>query len=57
MVKEEDEDEDAKKKAVELRLKSIDVSEHVNALMMERVTFLKISRKKATVFEGSRSKI
>ena len=52
---EEDEDEsDAKKEAVELRLKSIDVSEHVNALVDGEGDLSEDFKKKAaTVFEAA----
>ena len=50
---EEDEDEsDAKKEAVELRLKSIDVSEHVTALVDGEGDLSEDFKKKAaTIFE------
>ena len=52
---EEDEDEsDEKKEAVELRLKSIDVSEHVNALVDGEGDLSEDFKKKAaTVFEAA----
>ena len=54
MSKEETEEDKAKSEAVETRLKSIDVSEHVNALMTgEGDLSEEFKRKAATVFEAA----
>jgi hypothetical protein len=54
MSKEETEEDKAKSEAVESRLKSIDVSEHVNALMTgEGDLSEEFKRKAATVFEAA----
>ena len=54
-----DDDDDDMNEAIEKRLQTVDVAEHVDALVKERVIFLKNLREKlATVFEGAvKSKI